>query len=185
MGSLKEWLTGIVRLMPLKMRVHRISTPRCILTKLTAHDGEKYFRLSNNPNVMKYVTGYALSREESDQMLLDITADNGAHRYLGRYLVEGADGQLVGVAKLDQIGEEVEIGYRVQEEYWGKGFATELAVCLISFAGKTLNASTVVAYVNVNNKASIRVLEKAGMRNVETIEDLDEIKHKFVFHVQL
>ena len=164
------------------MGIQPIKTKRFVLTKMTAADGEKYFRLSNNDKVMKYVTGYSLNRIESDEMLKGFLAEYGNDTYLGRYLIEGIEnGELIGAAKLDQIGSEIEIGYRVLEEQWGKGIATEVAAGLIRFALKNLNASNVIAFVNVNNYASIRVLEKAGMMNVERIEDLDEVKYKFVY----
>lgn len=164
------------------MGIQPIKTKRFVLTKMTAADGEKYFRLSNNDKVMKYVTGYSLNRNESDEMLKGFLAEYGNDTYLGRYLIEGIEnGELIGAAKLDKIGSEIEIGYRVLEELWGKGIATEIAAGLIRFARKNLNASKVIAFVNVNNSASIRVLEKAGMMNVERIEDLDEVKYKFVY----
>lgn len=162
------------------MTVQPIYTEHFVLTKMTARDGEKYFRLSNNANVMKFVTGYSLTRMESDKMLAEFLDEYGMDTYLGRYLVEDRhSGELIGAAKLDKIGSAIEIGYRVMEEFWGKGVATEIATGLIRFAKNVLNARDVIAYVNVENAASIRVLEKAGMVNTERIEDLDEIKYKF------
>ena len=161
------------------MQVKSIKTEHFVLTKMTAADGDKYFRLSNNDNVMKYVTGHALDRQESDKMLAAFLAEYGNDTFLGRYLIEGISGDLIGVAKLDMDGSDVEIGYRIMEEHWGKGIATEIAKGLIDFAAKNLKAEHVIAYVNVNNAASIRVLEKAGMMNVARIEDIDEVKFKF------
>ncbi|TLV00818.1 GNAT family N-acetyltransferase [Dyadobacter luticola] len=161
------------------MKIKPITTARYILTKMTAADGDKYFRLSNNDNVMKYVTGYSLTREESDQMLQTFLEEYGDDTYLGRYLIEDKTGELIGAAKLDMVGSEIEIGYRILEEHWGRGVATEIARGLIDFAKNTLQSKNVIAYVNVNNAASIRVLEKSGMVNVEMIEDLDEVKYKF------
>ena len=167
------------------MKVKTISTENFVLTKMTAADGDKYFRLSNNDNVMKYVTGHALDRQESDKMLRTFLAEYGNDTYLGRYLIESRySGELIGTAKLDMDGSEVEIGYRIMEEHWGKGIATEIARGLIHFAKQTLHAKQVIAYVNVANAASIRVLEKAGMVNVERIEDLDEVKYKFIYSPQ-
>ena len=160
----------------------RIIIQRFVLNKMTAADGDKYFRLSNNPAVMKFVTGYALNREESDEMLQGFLIENRSNTFFGRYLIEDIQtGELIGAAKLDKFGSEIEIGYRIQEEHWGRGVATEIARGLIDFSRNHLQAKKVIAFVNVNNKASIRVLEKAGMENVETIEDIDEVKYKFSF----
>ena len=167
------------------MSIKTISTEHFILTKMTEKDGDKYFRMSNNANVMKFVTGHALDRQESDKMLRSFLAEYGNDTFLGRYLIEGREsGELIGAAKLDNEGNEVEIGYRIMEEHWGKGIATEIASGLIDFAKRKMNAGRVIAYVNVSNAASIRVLEKAGMVNVERIEDIDEVKFKFVYAPQ-
>ncbi|MCF0059007.1 GNAT family N-acetyltransferase [Dyadobacter sp. CY356] len=164
------------------MKVFQIKTPAFILTKMTSADGDKYYQLSNNDNVMKFVTGTALSREESDKMLGQILRDNGTNDYFGRYLIEEIKtGALVGAAKLEAYGTEVEIGYRIMEEYWGKGVATSIAKSLIRFSLKTFKPTAVIAFVNIRNAASIRVLEKAGMMNVESIEDIDEEKFKFSY----
>jgi RimJ/RimL family protein N-acetyltransferase len=167
------------------MEIKRIETQRFVLTKMTATDGDKYFRLSNNPNVMKYVTGYSLTRSESDEMLRGFLREYGNDTYLGRYLIEDKENnRLIGTAKLDKIGKEIEIGYRVLEDQWGKGVATEIACGLIEFAVTKLGAGTVIAFVNVNNLASIRVLEKSGMTNIALIEDIDEVKYKFSYSLK-
>ncbi len=166
------------------MRTLKIRTKRFVLTKITAEDGDKYYSLSNNPNVMKYVTGFALTREESDAMLLEYVKENETTTTFGKYLVEERKtGALVGIAKLDRYGSEIEIGYRIMESFWGKGVATEIALSLIRFS-LAYRPSAVIAFVNVTNHASIRVLEKAGMTNIERIEDLDEVKFKFSYSPQ-
>jgi RimJ/RimL family protein N-acetyltransferase len=164
------------------MSLKTISTENFVLTKMTAADGDKYYKLSNNANVMRFVTGHALDRRESDKMLKTFLAEYGNDTFLGRYLIERRlSGELIGAAKLDQEGNEVEIGYRIMEEHWGKGIATEIAEGLIRFAKQTMNAKNVIAFVNVSNGASIRVLQKVGMVNIEKIEDLDEVKYKFSY----
>jgi len=162
-----------------------IKTKRFVLTKAGKGDRDKYYRLSNNPNVMKYVTGYALTRKESDAMLDEFVQDSEPDSWFGRYIIEDRfSGDLVGIAKLDMYGKEVEIGYRVAEEFWGRGVATEIAESLIRFSISTFHAPAVIAFVNIENAASIRVLEKSGMTNIERIDDLDEVKFKFSYSPQ-
>jgi len=52
----------------------------------------------------------------------------------------------------------------LEAEQWGKGFATEIAMALVAAAFCELRAARVISTVDVNNGASIRVLEKIGMR---------------------
>ena len=162
------------------MRTFTIQTPRFILTKMIDGDQDKYYSLCRNENVMKFVTGHALSRKESDIMFQEFLIENKNDNYFGRYFIEErSTGELIGAVKLDKIWSEIEIGYRILEEYWGKGIATAIATDLIGFAQTKLRAKKVIAFVNVNNLASIRVLEKAGMDNIATINDFNEVKYKF------
>ena len=59
---------------------------------------------------------------------------------------------------------EWEIGWTVDWRYWGLGYATEGARVLLDFAFETLGVHRVVAFCNVNNQASARVMEKIGMQ---------------------
>ena len=167
------------------MRTFTIQTPRFVLTKMIDGDQDKYYSLCRNENVMKFVTGHALSREESDKMFQEFLIENNNDNYFGRYFIEERlTGALIGAVKLDKIWNEIEIGYRIMEEYWGKGIATTIAKDLISFAKEKLHAKKVIAFVNVENAASIRVLEKAGMDNIATINDFHEVKYKFSYSTQ-
>ncbi len=58
---------------------------------------------------------------------------------------------------------EWEIGWRLHYQYWGKGYATEAAGRVLAFAFEELGAHRVVAFCNVQNLASVRVMEKLGM----------------------
>lgn len=57
----------------------------------------------------------------------------------------------------------VEVGWSVPAEHQGRGFATEAAIASIGFGFETLGLEEVVAFTMVENDASRRVMEKAGM----------------------
>ena len=66
----------------------------------------------------------------------------------------------------DQFPEgDVEIGYFLKRTVWGNGYATEVGLSLVKKA-KELNKK-VVARTMIDNKASIRVMEKIGLKFVE------------------
>ena len=56
-----------------------------------------------------------------------------------------------------------ELGFMVSRRYWGQGIATEAGAKLIQHGFEDLNQEGIVAIVNDDNAASIRVLEKLGM----------------------
>jgi ribosomal-protein-alanine N-acetyltransferase len=59
---------------------------------------------------------------------------------------------------------EIEIGFRLLRVCWGQGYATEAAVSVRDYAFDMLLASRLVSLVDPRNIASIRVVEKLGMR---------------------
>ena len=56
----------------------------------------------------------------------------------------------------------VEIGYWLGEEFWGRGIATEALTKITDYAIKTHNLHSLYAVPFEWNKASCKVLEKAG-----------------------
>ena len=63
---------------------------------------------------------------------------------------------------------EIEVGYLLLKEYWGKGIATEALSALLDWAGKALSVPRILAYAQINHHASIGVMKKAGMRYLKT-----------------
>lgn len=58
---------------------------------------------------------------------------------------------------------EGNIGYCLNRNFWGRGYATEAARTLLKFGFETLNLHRIYATCDPENKASVRVLEKIGM----------------------
>ena len=63
---------------------------------------------------------------------------------------------------------EIEVGYLLLKEYWGKGIATEALSTLLDWAGKALSVPRILAYAPINHHASIGVMKKVGMRYLKT-----------------
>lgn len=61
----------------------------------------------------------------------------------------------------DEAG-TVEIGYSITPEHEGQGYATELATALVAHAWRSPAVRTIQAHTTPANRASIRVLERAG-----------------------
>jgi len=58
---------------------------------------------------------------------------------------------------------EVEVGYRLVRRKWGQGFATEAASVVRDYAFEKLSLQRLIALIDPENTASIRVAEKLGM----------------------
>jgi ribosomal-protein-alanine N-acetyltransferase len=76
---------------------------------------------------------------------------------------------LIGWAGLQYLPEtdEIEVGYLLDKGHWGHGLATEAARESVRFGFEDLGIETIVGIVHPENRASQRVLEKAGLWYVE------------------
>jgi RimJ/RimL family protein N-acetyltransferase len=66
----------------------------------------------------------------------------------------------------------VEIGWRLSEEYWGKGYATEAALASLDFGFRNLNLQEIVSFTTILNQRSQAVMKRIGMHQTETFEHL-------------
>jgi len=87
---------------------------------------------------------------------------------------------------IDDDTGEGELGWIVDKNYWGLGYATEAAKEVMNFAMLELKISKFVAYCDSENRSSYRVMEKLGMclenktqgrRNKLSDEDREELKY--------
>ena len=75
------------------------------------------------------------------------------------------DGKVVGAVGFGPIeGHKAQIGYWLAERYWGKGIMTEAVKLVTKFGFNELGFRRIYARAFPFNKASIRVLEKAGYK---------------------
>jgi ribosomal-protein-alanine N-acetyltransferase len=140
------------------------STPRLRAEPLSpAHDAELVV-LHADERVMATMGGAATAEES--RAWLQRNLRDGDEPGLGVFVFhDRATGELVGRGALRriQIGgrEEVEVGYAVAAERWGRGFATEIARALADHAERH-GFRGLIAYTQPTNGASRRVMEKTG-----------------------
>ncbi len=85
-------------------------------------------------------------------------------------IVERAGGALIGSVDLTPDGEDAaELGYVLARTTWGQGFASEAAAALLDAGFARLQLRCISAMCAVENLASCRVLEKIGLRHVDTV----------------
>lgn len=59
--------------------------------------------------------------------------------------------------------DEVEVGYRIDNVYWGNGYGTEAAAGCVHYAENVVKAHSVISLILPVNKQSLRVAEKNGL----------------------
>ena len=155
-----------------------LETERLILRRFTDADVDHLVDLDGDPAVMRYLSGgRPTPREEVERTLLPSIL--GAYRRFGGFgfwaAIEKATGAFVGRFQFRPLRDDprddpevVELGYRLKQSAWGKGYATEGSRALVDKAFAELGVRRVVAFAYGPHLASRRVMEKAGMRLVRT-----------------
>jgi ribosomal-protein-alanine N-acetyltransferase len=130
-----------------------------------------YRDLFADPAVARALWPGPLGGPRSDRQAAELLARDIAHwheRSFGPWVFFEADtGMFVGRGGLHAVelaGEEcVEVLYAVRSDAWGRGYATEIARLAVANA-RRLELADVVGFTATANRASQRVLEKAGVR---------------------
>lgn len=65
---------------------------------------------------------------------------------------------------------EIELGYLIRRELWGKGYATELGIAYLDYANNVLECKDVISLIPINHVVSERVALKLGFYFESTVE---------------
>jgi RimJ/RimL family protein N-acetyltransferase len=149
-------------------------TQRLILRHFRTSDAEAMDRVLGDAYVMRFGDGVQAPDRVRFWIRREIT-DRYRTWGFGKWaVVEKASGDVIGYCGLAKFNDrvlpgEVEIGYRLARSHWGKGYATEAARAVVSCAFDTLELPRVIAVIDPENVASLRVAEKLGMRYVRDV----------------
>lgn len=144
-----------------------IETDRLILRPLLLGDLDEMAAIRADPQVMRYIDRGAVHTREQVLKSLHRSEKLWNERGLGRWGVRRKESETLmgwcGLFPLDET-EEIEIGYGFAREFWGHGYATEAAAACLRHGFEFLELGRIVAVAYNENTASLRVLEKIGMR---------------------
>ncbi len=146
-----------------------IETERLVLRDWKDEDVKHFAQMNADPIIMEYFPR-RLSEDDTAHLVEKFREHFKKHGY-GPYAVEHKQmGRFIGFVGLSQVTSDmpfapaVEIAWRLDYEYWGKGYATEAAQAVIAHAFKELGLDEIVAYAVHDNGAAIHIMEKLGMK---------------------
>jgi ribosomal-protein-alanine N-acetyltransferase len=142
-----------------------IETNRLRLRAPRLEDADEIFaRYAQDAEVTRYLTWRPhTSVEPVREFLRGLLTLREQGAVLPWVVERRADGRLLGAMDLRLQGFRAEIGYALARDAWGQGFASEAAWALVDWALRQPGLYRVWAVCDVDNPASGRVLEKAGM----------------------
>jgi RimJ/RimL family protein N-acetyltransferase len=153
-----------------------ILTPRLRLQSLCLVDLEDLVTLYSDPEVIRGSSGVAVPRDRasSEEWLRRTLAGPCTKGRVTFRVSDRATGEFLGRCGLRQVSAsgETELAYAFMRHAWGRGIATEAATTAVRL-GFDAGQVTIVGCALASNVASLRVLEKVGMRRVreETTPD--------------
>jgi [ribosomal protein S5]-alanine N-acetyltransferase len=150
-----------------------LETDRLLLREFVEDDAESFFKLNTDPEVMRFVPDKPLLNvEQARQTLIDHPIADYRRYGFGRgACILKSTGEQIGFAGLkylDELG-EVDVAYRLLPAHWGQGLATEVALASVRYGFAALGLKRIIGLVMPKNIASVRVLEKTGLRYSGTL----------------
>lgn len=154
---------------------HGPTTARLLLRAFVPGDAGAFFALNSDPVVMRYTGEPPLASLAEARAAIEAYPDFDTARGgfgVGRWACVLKDSGAVigfcGLKRLDALG-VVDVGFRLMPRYWGMGLATEACAASLRYGHETLGLTRIVGLVLPENTASIRVLEKCGLRKHGTV----------------
>lgn len=143
-----------------------ITTRRLVLRPPSLADAEAIFSsYGQDPQVTRYLIWPPHTSLEDTRTFVEscIVAWSGGVRFPW-VITRAADGQVLGMfeARIDD-GFKVSVGYVLAREHWGNGYVPEALQAVIDLSWQCPKVFRIWAVCDVDNAASARVLEKAGM----------------------
>ena len=156
-----------------------LESERLFLREFIHEDLALLFHLDSDPEVLRYI-GKAKTIDESRSRLQKAFQDYKGGKGLGKWMaVEKHSGKEIGWYVLNYLDNTklVEIGYRLKSEFWNMGYATEMSIELLKYGFQIMNLKEIYAAAHIENIASNKVLQKAGLKFVETFEFDNDLHH--------
>lgn len=152
-----------------------IETQRLILRPWEERDRAPFHAMCRDPQVMATL-GPLMTREQSDALVDRVIGFQAKFGYTFWALERRQDGKFLGFCGLKPgaldtpIEGQIEIGWRLASDEWGKGYAREAAQASLDWAWDHLDVATVMAITARVNKRSWGLMERLGMQRVAALD---------------
>ncbi len=145
-----------------------LNTPRLRLEPLADAHFAALHRLNSDPVVMRYITGRPDTPEDTQAMIDRVKARWAEFGYSWWAFIRKDDGELIGTGCIQHLNRDtagpLETGWRLRQNVWGQGYASEAARHMVGWAFRMLQPPLVCAVCVPENTASSGVMQKIGMR---------------------
>ena len=152
-----------------------LKTERLILREMLVSDAEALFEMDSNPKVHQYLWNKPLTNSSEVQSYIESVKNQYLENNIGRFVVVLKEtNELIGWAGIKYNTEMVnnkihfyDIGYRLNERFWGKGYASEASFAWLDYGFNVMKIKVMEAAAHSDNIASNKILLKIGLKMTE------------------
>jgi len=146
-----------------------LSSDRIVLRQIESEDADKIFEYRSQPEIYQFQSWKPSTIQEVNDFITHriVREPNIKNSWFQLAIIEKETNALIGDVGLHFLPEEpdqVEIGITLRKESQGKGLATEVLRLVFDYLFITLKKHRIIASVDPQNIASIRLMERLGMR---------------------
>ena len=158
-----------------------IETERLLLRPILNSDAEALFEMDNNPNVHLYLGNEPVQNIDDVYGYINSIQSQYIKNEIGRFVVVLKDtNEVIGWAGIKFVTEPennhvnfYDIGYRLQEKHWRKGYGLEAAKAWLDYGFNQMKISIIIATAHIDNNGSNAILQKIGMELKEQYQHHD------------
>jgi ribosomal-protein-alanine N-acetyltransferase len=157
-----------------------LETERLLLRPFELSDAESLFDMDKNPNVHTYLWQKPITDIKEVYEYIEMVRQQYLDNNIGRFsTIIKETGELIGWTGIKFVTGHIEngntnfydYGYRLNEKFWNKGYATEASVAWLDYGFNTMKIDKMNAYTHFDNGASNHILQKVGMNFIEDYLD--------------
>lgn len=149
-----------------------LRTPHLLLRESTLEDIDAFYKIYCEPSITKYMENLFPEREAEYAYLKDyINKIYGFYGFGLWTVVHRSSGRIIGRAGLSvREGYELpELGFVTDVHFQHQGYTFEICDAILTYAGEELLFPEIQAFVHPQNTSSIRLLERLGFHQTETV----------------
>lgn len=147
--------------------------------EIIPEDAPAMLELHSDPEVHTYLRGKLFTTLPEIEKLIDGVREAYIKKGIGRFaVIEKQSGYFIGWSGLILVLDTVngvtnfyDVGYGYIKRYWGKGYATEAAIASVRYGFEHMKLKEIFADADSRNTASRNVLQKAGLRYINSFDD--------------
>ncbi|WP_207515600.1 GNAT family N-acetyltransferase [Longitalea luteola] len=164
-------------------------TNRLLIRRYTLADEANFFAINGDAEIMRYIRE-PRDRQECLIFLRRNIQFYEQHPLMGRWaMAEKDSGTFVGSFAIIPVETtdpkrhtEIQLGYALLKDYWGRGYATESTLAGRRYAFDTMKLPQIVAITEQENIASQKVLLRSGFKKQPDIREGNKMLCYFTSH---